>query len=199
MGIHNSKRSGGPRSPEGKASASRNAFRTGVAAAGWYHPQEEAQFRELSSELLQQYPDASVTVRLLLERLATNCVKLRRLERVDNAIFQNARLFAEEVAGQRPKNTVAALLPDTPDGRAGAVALMADAALPPVERTNSIERSRITLERQIVGLVEKIDRLYRAGPITLSAVPATLSPPGEAHADISDAVVVAPSAPATNA
>jgi hypothetical protein len=198
MGIPNSKRSGGPRSPEGKATASRNAFTTGLAATRWYHPQEEAEYRELLSNLLQQYPQATPVVRLLIERLATNSVKLSRLERVDNALFQNARLFAEDLARLRPENSVAALLPDTPDGRANAVALMSDAALPPVERSNNIERARLTLERQIVGLVEKIERLYRLAPISVSAVPVTLSGHAEAHADISDATVAAPCAVSAN-
>ena len=188
MGIPNPKRSGGPRSAEGRASASRNAFRTGVAAIGWHHPQEAAEYQELLSALLQQYDQATPAIRLLIERLATNYVKLNRLERIDNALFQNARLFAEEVAGQRPENSVASLLPDTPEGRAQAIALMSDAALPPVERTNNIERARVTLHRQVMGLIETIERLYRLAPTPVSAVSAAR--PRHVEADISDATIV---------
>ena len=66
MAIPNSNRTGGPRSPEGQLSASRNSFRTGAAATGWYHPQEEAEYQELLSELLQQYPQATRAARLLI-------------------------------------------------------------------------------------------------------------------------------------
>ncbi|TFZ03073.1 hypothetical protein EZ313_17830 [Ramlibacter henchirensis] len=187
MGIPNARRSGGPRSPEGKVSASRNAFKTGVAAIGWYHPQEEAEYQELFGELLEQYAQATTVVRLLIERLATNSVKLRRLERLDNALHQKARLFAEDIAGERPENSVASLLPDTPQGRASAAAIMADAAMPPVEWTNSIERARINLERQISRLIEHIERVYQPAPASAGR----LRLPGQDEADISDATILA--------
>lgn len=190
MGIPKTRRSGGPRSLQGKVSASRNAIKTGVAATGWYHPQEEAEYRELFSALLQQYPQATPVVTLLAERLATNWVKLRRLERIDNALHQKARLYAEDWAREWPDISAAKLLPDTPHGRASAATIVGDAAMPPAEASNSIERGRITLERQIVRLIEQIEKLYAPAPASASAGRLLLAGQAEAQADISDATIV---------
>jgi hypothetical protein len=187
MGIPNSKRSGGPRSPQGIASASRNSFKTGVAAAGWQDPREEAQYEELLEQLLEHYPRADFMMVLLLKRLATNWVKLDRLERADNALHQRARLFAQELARQRLESSVAGLLPDTQVGHASEAAIAVDAALAPVEWTNAIERGRITLERQIMRLVAQIDRMQQS---ERAARTEGLTLVEQAGADVSDAMLV---------
>lgn len=183
----NPRRSGGPRSAAGKDASKRNAFKTGVAAASWYHPQEEAEYSDLLARLLEQYPQPAPTVRLLIERLAVNWVKLNRLERIDNALHEKARLFAQDVAAQRPDNSPASLLPDTPDGRARASAIMGDAAMPDPERMNNVERYRMTFERRICQLIDQIQRQYQ--PTSSSPVRSLTKGP-TVQADISDVAVI---------
>jgi hypothetical protein len=174
-------------------------LKTGLASIGWYQPQEEAEFDDLLGKLLEQYPGATAVELFLLERLATNWVKSRRLERNDNAMHQKARLFAESLAAERPDNSVASLLPDSDEGRESAAAIMADAATPPVEWTDRVERGRINLERQSLRLIEQIRKSYEPESALGSTAPVRLPGQAEPPADITASTVVPPPAASDSA
>jgi hypothetical protein len=64
------RRSGGPRSASGKAVASRNALKTGVATILWIDESEQARYEDLVAQLAAEYSPQGSTLALLIEHLA---------------------------------------------------------------------------------------------------------------------------------
>jgi len=155
----NSKRSGGPRTAEGKRAVAGNAVKHGATAVLWWDPDEEAQYEAVLGALLEEFPGPSASAQMLIERLATNYVRLGRLESIDNAQQQLARLQAEEVNAllEQPSAEAHGVSAPAP----AMLALRRAAALPSPERMNSLERHRMNLERQVITLVSRIRLLYR--------------------------------------
>lgn len=80
----NGARSRGPVTAEGRARASRNAFRHGLRAATLLAPGEDpAAFEALVDGLRTEYAPADATRELLVERLAATLWKLRRCDRLE--------------------------------------------------------------------------------------------------------------------
>ena len=88
----NGARSRGPRTPEGKARASRNAFKHGLAATvHLLTPGEDpAELERLRDIFLDAYPTDRPGRVLLVERLVAAAWKLRRAERLEAALHRLA-------------------------------------------------------------------------------------------------------------
>lgn len=161
MSKRNPKRSGGPRSEAGKASSSRNALNTGIAVDYWIDSSEQEEYDMLVAGLTAEYAPVTVTVQLLIDRLATKLVKLHRMDRVENAMHQRARITSEHVARQQADtaHSLASYLPATAAGRNLALRVAAEDAMPDPERLTTVTRYQAGLERQISRLVADIRRV----------------------------------------
>lgn len=124
-----------------------------------------------------------------IELLATSWVKLARLENIDNAQQEMARVLAQEV-NKELMPAAGSAVDEGVGPSAAALALRAPAALPSAERTDTLERYRASLQRQIMKLLGEIEGSYKPRPSPAApGVLGALGPP-----EISDATVVPPSA-----
>ncbi len=81
----NSRRSCGPRSPEGKARASQNARKHGLFSSAVLAPGEsEAELLDLEKELYAQYQPDGAVEKLLVDRVVSCVWKLRRVLAMGN-------------------------------------------------------------------------------------------------------------------
>lgn len=151
----NPKRSGGPRTPHGKAASARNPVNCGIASQGWLEDHEAQEYQQLVAQLKAQHP-SEVSIDLTIERLAVVTVKLRRLLRVENAEYAQARSHKAQLARERPENSMAGQVANTPSGQAHATAVMVQAALPCLQRLDTLARYQTTLERQASRLQEEL-------------------------------------------
>lgn len=147
----NRNRTGGPRTPGGKASCAKNALTIGIASLGWREPSEQAEYEELVAGLAGENPSGTL-IALLIERIAAAVVMLRRLQRVENAEYGKARLMIEHLAAQRPENSAASFLPDTPDGQQQGKSIMVQAAMPSLDRLDTLARYQTMLQKQFSRL-----------------------------------------------
>lgn len=160
MSIIGRKRSGGPRTENGKARSSGNAFKTGIAVNYWLNDAEQAEYDELMQALAAEYQPATATARLLVERLASQQVKLRRLGSVENALHERARITASHVAREQAgaEHSLASYLPATDAARQLALRVAAEGALPDLERLSLLGRYQCQLEGSILRLIAEIRR-----------------------------------------
>ncbi len=91
----------GPKTSTGKSASSRNATKTGLHISGRIDASEESEYEVLFHNLRIEY-NAQTTTRLIqIERMATTTVKMRRLQKIEAALFQKARGLAEIRAQER--------------------------------------------------------------------------------------------------
>jgi hypothetical protein len=185
-------RSGGPRSAGGKAVASRNALKTGIASSQWINESEQLRYDDLVATLNEEYRPQGPTLALLIEHLAMVVVKIERLQRIENAQFEKARIVSEHVARQRPSNSASSYLPDTPAGQALALRISTDAAMPDIERLNTLARYQVSLDRQRSKLIAEIlhlrnEQLQRG---TIEQLPSAPQLAAGAATEVGDATLV---------
>jgi hypothetical protein len=90
MVIHKSKRSGGPKSLEGKASSSRNAVKTGSYSAQIaLSSEEEADFKAFEDEFMSDFEPIGVVESSMVHELAVLAWKKLRLERVEHQMMRD--------------------------------------------------------------------------------------------------------------
>jgi hypothetical protein len=84
----NAKRSSGPKTPEGKQAASRNAIRHGLTGTQIVIPGEDASaYEELRKGLHQSYKPATEAEKILVDQIAANSWRLMRAQRVEAAFL----------------------------------------------------------------------------------------------------------------
>ena len=84
----NSKRSTGPRTPEGKAASSNNAKTHGLSAADPVLPHEDRdQFNELLQSFRSTLAPKNVHEEFLVSQIAAACWKLQRADRIEVAMY----------------------------------------------------------------------------------------------------------------
>ena len=90
MAIPKSKRSGGPKSLEGKASSSRNAVKTGSYSAQIaLSSEEEADFKAFEDEFMSDFEPIGVVESSMVHELAVLAWKKLRLERVEHQMMRD--------------------------------------------------------------------------------------------------------------
>lgn len=146
-------RGGGPSTTEGKLASSRNAAKDRIWAS-WLDEDEQAQCDALVIDFLAEYDGESATVRLLVERLANVTIKLRRVQRVEDSLFQKARIFQQYLAKTPHGNSLAEKISHATDMRPDlaeewAVELNTAAAMPDSHRMTLLARYESSLERQM--------------------------------------------------
>ena len=84
------KHSGGPKSDKGKAISSRNSTTHGLTAKSWINDTEQELFDATLEELNQDFNPQSHIEKMLISKLAECTVRLARMQRVEDAMFDLA-------------------------------------------------------------------------------------------------------------
>jgi hypothetical protein len=112
-------------------------------------PDDQAAYDEVYTELLNDYSELGATGKLMIERIATAKVRLRRIRRAEDALFQRARLVRESHEHQPHPNSISSMLPEGEKSRAFAVAIASASALPDSASLDSLSRYDTTFDRQL--------------------------------------------------
>lgn len=160
------KRSGGPRTAAGKARSSRNALKTGITVNYWLNADEQVEYDALVEALIEEYPPVRATTMIVINRLACSVVKLNRLQRIENARFETARIVAGDVARQQldAEHSLASCLPPTAEARELARRVATESAMPDPEPIANLARHQAALERQITMYTAELRRIALLGP-----------------------------------
>ena len=114
----NARKSTGPRTAEGKAVASQNAIKHGLRAKQAVIPGEDpAEFELHREQMLMELAPAGAVEMMLAERVVHLSWRLRRAERVQNAVFDT--LYARETDYTPPSRSgppSGSSAPANPDG-----------------------------------------------------------------------------------
>jgi hypothetical protein len=157
----------GPITDAGKAISSRNAIKTGLHASGWIDTNEELEYQELFNNLCKEYDAKNTTLLLQIERMASTMVKMRRLQKIEAALFQKARGLAEFRAQER--QSIPSLANADPE-QAFLVAQLS--AMPDMDRLASLQRYQTSLDRQLSKVIGEI-RVLTMNPIDTLHTPST--------------------------
>lgn len=159
------KRSGGPQTAAGKARSSRNALKSGITVSYWLNADEQAEYEALLEALMEEYATARPTTLVLVTRLACSMVKLNRLQRIENARFESARIIAGDVARQQldAEHSLASCLPPTAEAREFARRVATESAMPDPELITTLARYQTALERQIMMTTAELRRIVLLG------------------------------------
>ena len=84
------KHSGGPKTDKGKAISSRNSTTHGLTAKSWINDTEQELFDATLEELNQDFNPQSHIEKMLISKLAECTVRLARMQRVEDAMFDLA-------------------------------------------------------------------------------------------------------------
>jgi hypothetical protein len=141
----------GPTTSAGKAISSRNATKTGLHASGWIDQNEEREYQSLFHNLCAEYNAKTTTLVLQIERMASTMVKMRRLQKIEPALFQKARGLAAIRAEER--QSIPALASSDPE-QAFLIAQLS--AMPDMDRLATLQRYQTSLDRQLSKVIGEI-------------------------------------------
>ncbi len=106
---HNATHSTGPKTPEGKAAAARNATKHGLSGAFAVLPHEDQdEFDILLACLRDEFQPASQHETFLVEQMAQSRWRLARARRLETAMFD--QMLMGEMTGDDPDRQIAARL-----------------------------------------------------------------------------------------
>ena len=88
--TNKTKHSGGPKTNKGKAISSRNSTTHGLTAKSWINDTEQKLFDATLEELNQDFNPQSHIEKMLISKLAECTVRLTRMQRVEDAMFDLA-------------------------------------------------------------------------------------------------------------
>lgn len=147
-----------------KTPASMNALKHGVFSQSWIDPGEQQQFDELFMALQEEYTSQSPTILIQIERIAMTMVKIRRLQKVENALYRRAQLSAAEHLQEKIKLGLA----QPTDGKGEqdvdlALQVAENAALPDLMRLDTLARYQVSLDRQLSKIIGEIQVLHASG------------------------------------
>jgi len=156
----------GPKTSAGKITSSRNAIKTGIHVSGWIDSTEEFEYQDLFNNLCLEYNAQTTTLLLQVERMATTMVKMRRLQKIEAALFQKARGLAEMRAQEKQ------LIPSLASQHPQHTLLIAQlAAMPDMDRLASLQRYQNSLDRQLSKIIGELRVLAISSNSTPVAVP----------------------------
>lgn len=141
----------GPKSASGKATSALNAVKTGLHVSGWIDDQERIDFETLFDQLRTEYNAQSPTMLIQIERMASTMVKMRRLQKIEAALFTRAR----EIVSRHSQERQTATGQSGPDAqRSAEIAQLA--AMPDMERLATLQRYQTSLDRQLSKVIGEI-------------------------------------------
>ena len=140
-----------------------NALKHGVYSQTWVDPLEQQQYDDLCKALQHEYTSTSPTILIQIERMAMTMVKIRRLQKIENALYQRAQITASNHA--KEKGRLGLLQPDPAKNDPEvdqAVKIAQDAALPEIIRLDTLARYQVSLDRQLSKIIGEIQVLDAA-------------------------------------
>jgi len=153
----------GTSTPAKKATNALNALKHGVFSQVWVDPLEQQQFDELYKAFQGEYATDSPTILIQIERLAMTVVKIRRLQKIENALYQRAQLSASNNAKEKVKLGLGESNPGKGAAMTDhAVQIAADSALPDLTRLDTLARYQVSLDRQLSKIIGEIQILNAA-------------------------------------
>ena len=171
----NAEKSTGPRTPEGKEKASQNALKHGLRAKQAVIPGEDpGEFEEHREEMLAELAPAGAVQTMLAERIVHLSWRLRRAERVQNAVFDT--LYAREVDYEPSRHRhvpAGSSAPANPDGDwvLGRTIIADFANCPVLDRLLTYERRIESSLYKAMRELERLKRLHHLAPPTENRTP----------------------------
>lgn len=146
-----------------KTGSSHNALKHGVFSQAWVDPGEQRQFDELCQALQSEYTARSPTILIQIERLAMTMVKIRRLQKIENALYLRAQATAADHVKERARLGLAVSSSAKGAPRIDpALQLAQDSALPEITRLDTLARYQGSLDRQLSKIIGEIQILEAA-------------------------------------
>ena len=177
----NARKSTGPRTPEGKEKASQNALKHGLRAKQAVIPGEDpGEFEEHREEMLAELAPAGAVQTMLAERIVHLSWRLRRAERVQNAVFDT--LYAREVDYEPSRHRhvpAGSSAPANPDGDwvLGRTIIADFANCPVLDRLLTYERRIESSLYKAMRELERLKRLHHLAPPTENRTPQSQTQP----------------------
>jgi hypothetical protein len=89
------KRSGGPKTDQGKTIASKNALTHGLTAKRWLNDDEKSFYEQCLAQLTEDFAPQSTIETLLIAKMAECTARLARTQQVETALYELAQAQAE--------------------------------------------------------------------------------------------------------
>ena len=171
------KGSGGPRTERGKAVSARNGVTHGIFAS-WLDAAEQELYTTQVEKLMAEYDDGTATARMLVEKVAGVMVKQRRIQMVEDALYQKARLLSAYRERMPHPGSITSMLPADATGEARGVEIAAAAAMPDLERLDALARYDTSYDKKLVGYLNllKVLKDERLAAMRQALPPATVLP-----------------------
>jgi hypothetical protein len=154
------RRTGGPQTETGKSIAAKNALRHGLSSQTWFDDTEQSQYDELVAQFMDEYAPCGPTMVIQIERLAMTLVKTRRPQKIENALYEKAKITSAHFSKDKPPNSIASFLPDNEDSQRLVQRIVVDSALPDPEKLNNLARFQVSLDRQMSKIIGEIQVLH---------------------------------------
>lgn len=149
-----------------KTPASMNALKHGVFSQSWIDPGEQQQFDELFMALQEEYTSQSPTILIQIERMAMTMVKIRRLQKVENALYRRAQLTAAEHVQEKIRPGLAQSIDAKGEHHVDlALQVAEDSAMPDLMRLDTLARYQVGLDRQLSKIIGEIQVLHASGKL----------------------------------
>ena len=147
----------------GKSKTALNALKHGVFSQTWIDANEQQQFDDLCTALQDEYTVSSPTILIQIERMVMTMVKIRRLQKVENALYRRAQVTAAEHAQEKIKLGLAQSTDSKEEQHVDlALQVAEDSALPDLMRLDTLARYQVSLDRQLSKIIGEIQDLQAA-------------------------------------
>lgn len=151
----------GPKTASGKATSALNAVKTGLHVSGWLDEQERIEYETLFEQLRSEYNAQTPTMLIQIERMASTMVKMRRLQKIEAALFTRAREIINRHSQERQ---LATGKNGSEDQHSAQIAQIA--AMPDMDRLATLQRYQTSLDRQLSKVIGEIRVLSSQVAIT---------------------------------
>jgi hypothetical protein len=146
---------GGPQTESGKAKSSRNAVTHGVFRE-WFDETEQATFEHWRDQLLGEYGHVGPTTKLLVERAAQMMVRLERVRKAEDALYQKARLVRAHHESQSHAGSISSMLPQDEESGQRALQIATAAATPDIAALDAMLRYDTSFDRQLFKCLQAL-------------------------------------------